>query len=107
MVQYASTNEEMVVVPYQPLTAAGNPAEVETVTVEVTSGTMTAEVDTAEKKIRLISGSDGPWGLSTFTITMDADLGEGVTNISEDGEYFVTQAQASSLGLGSGEVVLK
>lgn len=104
MVQYASTNEEKVIITYAPVTAAGNPAEVQTVTVEINEGDMTSEVDTENKTITLISGTGG---LSKFLVIMDADLGEGVKNISEEGEYFVTQAMANGLGLGSGEVVLK
>jgi len=104
MVQYASTNEEKVIIPYAPVTAAGNPAEVDSVEVIVTAGDFTVEVDEEAKTITLISGSGG---LGAFKVNMDADLGEDVVTISEDGEYFVTQAMANGLGLGTGTVVLK
>ena len=104
MVQYASTNEEKVIVPYAPVTAAGNPAEVDSVTVDISEGDFTVEIDEDAKTITFISGAGG---YGKFTVNMDADLGEGVVNIYEDGEYFVTQAMANGLGLGTGTVVLK
>lgn len=103
MLQITSTNEEKVPVVISPLTAAGNPAAVENVTFVVTEGDATVVVVDGTN-FEVVSGAGG---LSKITVTADADLGEGVVEISDEIEYFVTAAQASSFGFAAGAPVLK
>lgn len=101
MQQFSSTNEEKVEITYAPQTAAGNPAEVENVTIELTSGDCEVSVDEATKTLTWVSGTGG---LNAGLIKMDADLGEGVAELVEEFEYFVSEAQATSMGLGAAVV---
>jgi anti-anti-sigma regulatory factor len=103
MLQITSTNEEKVPVSITPLTAAGNPAAVENVSWVVTEGDATVVVIDSTN-VEIVSGSGG---LSKISVSADADLGEGVVLISDEIEYFVTAAQASTLGFAAGAPVLK
>ena len=104
MLQITSTNEEKVLVTLAPVTAAGNPAEVENVTFDISEGDATVEEVVANKSYYFISGGTG---LSKFTVKADGDLGEGVTELNDEVEYYVVSAQASSLGFTAGEPELK
>lgn len=97
--QISSTNEEKILITIAPVTAQGNPASVENTVFTVDSGDATVQEVEANKSYYLVSGAGG---LSTVTVTADADLGEGVTNITDTIEYFVTTAQATSFGLSAG-----
>lgn len=99
--QITSTNEEKVLFTIEPKTAAGNPAAVENLTAVVTWGDATVTLNGLSGEI--VSGSPG---LNTITFTADADLGEGVTPLTLDVEYFVTAAQANDLGF-TAQVVAK
>jgi len=99
MLQITSTNEEKVLVTLEPLTAAGNPASVEGVVLTVTAGDATVEEVEPNVSYYIVSGEGG---LSAITITADVDLGTEVNEITDEIEYFVVAAQASSLGLSSG-----
>lgn len=103
MLQITSTNEQKVPVMLDPKTAAGNPAEVQNVVFEVLEGDATVVV-IDDKNVEVVSGTGG---LSKIKVTADADLGEGVVELMDEIEYFVTQAQASSLGFAAGDPVLK
>jgi hypothetical protein len=103
MLQITSTNEEKVPVMLDPKTAAGNPAQVQNVTFVVTEGDATV-VAVDDVNFEVVSGTGG---LSKITVTADADLGEGVVELTDTIEYFVTAAQASSLGFNAGAPVLK
>lgn len=77
-----------------PVTIDG-PARWERTSGESTLGTISDDGLTAE----LVS-SDNP-GPSQFTVKGDADLGEGVTEISETIDLTVTQAGAATLGVSA------
>ena len=104
MLQVTSTNEEKVLITLNPVTAAGNPAGVENLSVTVDSGDATVVEVEANKSFYVVSGTGG---LSTFTVTADGDLGEGVVTLTDNIEYFVTAAVASSLGFTAGAPELK
>lgn len=94
------TSEEKILATLAPLTAAGNPAQVDgTPAWEVVSGDATLEVSEDGMSCYLISGSVGN---SQITVTADADLGEGVRNITDTIDLAVVSAEASSLGLNFG-----
>lgn len=94
------TNEQKIPVTLNPVTAAGNPAQVDGVpTWEVVAGDATLEVSEDGLSCYLISGSVGN---SQITVTADADLGEGVRAITDTIDLAVVSAEASSLGLSVG-----
>jgi hypothetical protein len=99
------TTEEKVLVSLQPLTEAGNPAVVDgPATFTVVSGTCTiAPVD--DLSAYVVSGSDA--GDSQVSMAVDADVGAGVTHISDTVLVHVTAALAEQLQVTLGSPELK
>jgi hypothetical protein len=99
------STEQKALVTVQPLTAAGNPAPVDgTAQFLVTSGTCTiAPVD--DLSAYVVSG-DGP-GDSTLSMSVDADLGAGVTTVTDTMLVHVISATAASLDVTVGTPELK
>jgi hypothetical protein len=94
------TNEEKVTFTLAPKTAGGADATVDGAPVwEVTDGDATVEPAADGLSAVVRPGTAGT--LSTITVTADADMGEGVTNISEDILLTTVAAGASSLGLSA------
>jgi len=99
------TSDEKINAILAPLTAAGNPASVDGTPVwTVVSGDATLVPATDGLSCYLVSGSVGN---SVITVTADADLGAGVTEITDTIDLAVVSAQASSLGLSFGAAELK
>lgn len=92
-----SSTDEKVHIKLTPKTAGGKPAKVDGIPVWTLDGTGSIEVDADGLGAFLISADVA--GSSTWSVTADADLGEGIVNISETGEYVYSDAQASSLGI--------
>ncbi len=93
-----STVEEKVHITLSPKTAGGKPAVLDgTPTWQITSGNATIDVDNNGLGAFLIS--EDTIGSSTWKVSADADLGEGVRTIEESGTYTYTDAQAAALGL--------
>jgi len=100
------TSEEKIPVTLAPLTAAGNPATVDGVPVwAVAEGDATLEVAADGLSAYLISGAANV--VSSVTVTADADLGEGVTNLSEVVTLTVVAPSAALLGATAGAPELK
>jgi hypothetical protein len=100
------TNEQKVELVLAPVTAAGNPATVDGVpTWEVVSGDATLEVAENGLSCFLVSGEANV--NSVITVTADADLGEGVSAITDTIDLAVVAASASSLGLTANAPVIK
>jgi len=100
------TNEQQVVVTLNPKTDAGKRVEVDGVPAwEVVSGSSTVEPSEDGKSATLVS-SDDP-GDTQILVKADADLGEGVEEISEIIELQVAGATAKNLGLVVGTPTLK
>lgn len=100
------TNEEKVQVTLAPVTAAGNPATLDGVpTWTVTEGDATLEVAEDGLSAYLVSGAAEV--NSKIEVTADADLGEGVVNLTDVIDLAVVQASASALGLVAGTAILK
>ena len=100
------TNEQQVTVTLTPKTSAGKPATLDGVpTWEVITGesTVTASADGLSA---LIVSSDNP-GDTQILVKADADLGEGVVEISEVLDVHVAGAQAANLGVSVGTPELK
>ena len=99
------TNEQKVLVTLAPQTAAGNPATLDGAPVwTLASGDATIEVAEDGLSATLISGEVGN---SQFTVTADADLGEGVVELADVVDLAVVSAEASALGLTAAEPELK
>ena len=97
MLDVTITNEQKVMISANPVTGAGNPVELDgPVAVEVQSGEGTFEM-VDDKSFYLVSG-DNP-GDTVYVITADADLGEGVVNISDVINLHIEGAMAQSFGL--------
>ena len=106
MMELNVTNEEKILVSCNPVTLAGNPVTLDgTIVVSLQSGDGNFEVQPDGKSVFLISGLLP--GDSTFIIQADADLGEGVENISDVIVLHVAGAKAASFGLVAGTPVLK
>ena len=100
------TNEQKIKVTVQPVTEAGNPAQIDGApTFEVVDGDATVEsVEGEPNSAYLVSGEVG---VSTIRVSADADLGEGVQTIQEDVTLNVVQATANNLGVVAGAPELK
>ena len=106
MMELNVTNEEKILVSCNPVTLAGNPVTLDgAIIVSLQSGDGNFEVQPDGKSVFLISGLLP--GDSTFIIQADADLGEGVENISDVVVLHVAGAKAASFGLVAGVPVLK
>lgn len=106
MVEINITNEQKVNVTLSPKTDSGKPAKVDgKPTWEVVTGDSTVVVADDGMSADLVS-SDTP-GDTTYLVTADADLGEGVQNIQETLTLHVAGALAANLGVVVGTPVLK
>ena len=100
------TSEQKVLVTLAPTTAAGNPATLDGApSWTVTEGDATLEPTDDGMSCYLISGEADV--NSKIEVTADADLGEGVQNITDVIDLAVVSAQASGLGLTVGTPELK
>ena len=99
------TTEEKSLLSIHPTTEAGNPAVIDgPVSYTVASGTCTIEpVDALTAYV--VSGSTP--GDSSVLATADADLGAGVTTITDTLIVHVVSPQAEQLGLVAGAPMLK
>lgn len=93
------TSEEKILVTLAPKTAAGNPASVENPVWSVTSGDATLLPSEDGLSCELVSGAAG---INEIKVTADADLGEGVVEISSDITLAVTSPLAADLGITVG-----
>lgn len=102
----ALTTEQKISVTLTPTTAAGNPATLDGAPVwAVTEGDATVEVSEDGLTATIISGEVG---ISTITVTADADLDEGeVREIGDVIALNVVAPEAAGLGLSAGEPELK
>lgn len=101
MLEITITDEQKVNVTLNPVTGTGKPAKVDGVpTWEVVTGN--SQVTAAEDGLSasLVSADDP--GDTDFLVKADADLGEGVTEISDIIRLHVTNAMAENLGLAAG-----
>jgi hypothetical protein len=102
MLEVNITNEQQVKVTLKPVTATGKPATLDGVPAwEIVTGNATLTPADDGMSADLIS-SDDP-GDTDFLVKADADLGEGVVEISDIIRLHVAGAQADNLGLSAGE----
>ncbi len=102
MLEINITNEQQVKVTLHPVTATGKPAPVDGApTWEIITGNSTVTAAEDGMSADLISGDDP--GDTEILVKADADLGEGVVEISDIIQLHVAGAQAASLGLTAGD----
>ncbi len=95
------TNEQQVKVTLNPVTGKGKPVALDGIPEwTVTSGSCTINPAADGMSCDILSG-DTP-GDSEIAVSADADLGAGVTNISDALRVTVNGAQAQNLGLEVG-----
>lgn len=105
-VEVTITNEQKVRVELHPVTDAGHPVSLDGIpTWEVISGESTVEAD-ADGLAAMLVSSDNP-GDTQVLVKADADLGSGVTEVSDVITLHVAGAQAKNLGLSVGTPELK
>ena len=106
MASAACSTEEKVPCQLSPTSASGRPAQIQagTLAVEVVSGGGTVEL-VDDLNFFVVSG-DLP-GSTQYTVKADADLGEGVVEISDVIDLEVSGANAVNLGLSVGAPVPK
>jgi hypothetical protein len=118
MLDVQSTTEQKVPIRINPKTTSGKDAALDgPATLSIVSGNATAapatqeqiDEDTAAGNKGLVGylvSEDTP-GVSTWQISGDADLGEGVRTIVDGGSYTYNDPQAENFGLTAGEAVPK
>lgn len=95
------TNEQKIKVTLAPVTATSKPAKLDGApTWEVVTGNSTVVVADDGLSADLVSADDP--GDTQFLVKADADLGAGITEISDIIKLTVLGAQAASLGLTAG-----
>lgn len=100
------SNEQKIQITLAPITDTGRKAKLDGVPAwSVINGTATLDVAADGLSAFLISGDDP--GDSDFLVSADADLGGGVTEISDTIRLHVAGAQAKNLGLTAGAPVAK
>lgn len=102
------SNEEKVKITINPLTAGGNPAQVEdgSFQLELIEGDATFEDIEGEPNSKYILSGEADV-VSRIRVVADADLGPGVTTIEDEVILTVVAAGATSLGTGLGTPELK
>ncbi len=102
MLELNITNEQQVVVTLHPVTEAGHPAPVDGAPVwSVVTGDSTVTPASDGLSATLVSADDP--GDTDFIVHADADLGGGITDISDIVRLHVAGAQAANLGLTAGD----
>lgn len=101
-----STTEEKVHIKIAPKTASGKPASLDGLAKwEITSGGATIVPD--EDGLGAFVVSEDTSGSSTWKVSGDADLGEGVVTIEDGGTYTYTNPQAAAFGASADPAVPK
>lgn len=100
MLSVSFTTEQKIRIVLNPGTATDKPAQVDGAPKwTVTDGICTLDVAADGLSAFIVSGDTA--GISHITIDADADLGPGITDISDIVEATVTGAQAAKLGLAA------
>jgi hypothetical protein len=95
-------DDEQVVVTINPVSKAGNPAKVDGVPAWATSDPTVATLTVADDGLSATVVTVGPAGASRITVTADADLGDGVTNIGGTLDVTVVGGAAFALNVTAG-----
>jgi hypothetical protein len=107
--EFNVTNEEKVTgVTFSPISSTGRPAQIQpgSLDVSIVSGDGTTSPGGGSDTLPEFLSGDNP-GDTVFLVKADADLGDGVVEISDTVTLHVVGALAANLGLGGGSVVPK
>lgn len=91
-----STTEEKVKIHIAPVTSSGKPAKLDGIPVWTLDGTGSIVVAEDGLSADVVS-ADSP-GVSNWSVSADADLGDGVSTIVDGGVYTYNDPQAAALG---------
>lgn len=95
------TDEQKVTLTLKPLTAAGNPARVDGVPVWSQSNADVLDLEVAADGMTAVALAKG-LGPSQISVVADADLGDGVREITAVQDVVVKAAEAVTLGIEAG-----
>src|SRR6185436_3167778 len=93
------TDEQKVSLTIQPLTAAGNSAKVDGVPVWSVSDSNILSLTVSEDGLSAVVTTVGPLGDCKVSVSADADLGEGIRNLTGTLDITVVAAEAASIGI--------
>lgn len=101
------TDEQKVQLSIQPVTAAGNPAKLDGVPAWSVSDANVLSLEVAADGLSAWATAVGNVGTSQVSVSADADLGEGVREITAVLDVEVKAAEAVALTIAAGAPVLK
>ena len=101
------TDEQKVALSIDPRTAAGNPASVDGVPVWTSSDPDIVALEVAEDGKSAVATAAGGLGAAQVSVVADADLGEGVRELTGVLDIEVLAAEAVELGITAGTPELK
>jgi len=101
------TDEQKVLLSVAPKTAAGNPAKVDGEPVWGVSDETILEVVATDDPFTVEIVTKGPLGSAQVSVSVDADLGEGVRELTGTLDIDVVAAEAATVGISAGIPVLK
>lgn len=106
MLEETIDNTQKIEVIMQPLDDKEKPAKVDGIPAWISDGGGSTMVVSADGLSAMLISSDTP-GDTTFTVTVDADLGAGIVSVSDTVLLHVVDAMATHLGLSAGAPVSK
>lgn len=106
MLELSCTNEEKVPITIAPVTTTGKPSKIQSGSLVVTAQSGSGTVELIDDSSFYVVSGDDP-GDTEYLVAGDADLGDGVTTISDIVMLRVAGANAANLGLAAGSPVPK
>lgn len=100
-------DEQKVVLSVAPKTAAGNPAKIDGKPVWSVSDDTVITLVVSDDGLSTEAITTGTLGVSQVSVSVDADLGEGVRTLSGTLDITVNAAEATTVGISAGVPVLK
>jgi len=101
------TDEQKVILSIQPFTAAGNVAPVDGMPLWNVTDPNIIGLDIAADGLSCSAITTGVLGTCQVNVSVDADMGAGVINLTATLDIVVAPAQATTLGILAGVPVLK
>lgn len=96
------TDSQQVSLTISPVDRKGNPAPVDGIPAWASSNTEVVTVAPAPDGMSAVASAVGPLGTATVSVTADADLGAGVTEIAGSLDITITAGSASTVTITAG-----